>query len=82
MAKLLRERKAWAKIEILKAIERLAIGVSSVEDCEAIEHLSQAYCNLSGLHFLRGPKGEVGPRREPGPAGPIGPMGPRGDDVF
>lgn len=82
MAKLQRERKSWAKIEILKAIERLAIGVSSVEDCEAIEHLSQAYCNLSALHFLRGPKGEAGPPGEPGPAGPIGPMGPRGGDVF
>lgn len=82
MAKLLRERKAWAKIEILKAIERLAIGVSSVEDCKAIEHLSQAYCNLTGLHILRGPKGESGPQGEQGPMGPYGPMGPRGGDAF
>lgn len=79
MAKLLRQNKAWekvqivrARLEILNAIERMAIGISTTKDCEAIEHLSQAYCNLSGLHFLRGPKGEAGLPGEQGPRGENG----------
>lgn len=79
MAKLLRERKAWAKVEILKAIERLSMDASTTKDCRAIEALARAYSDLSGFHILRGPKGETGPRGE---QGPMGPMGPRGGDLL
>ena len=72
MAKLLRERKAWAKIEILKAIERLSMKASTTKDCRSVEMLARAYADLSGFHLLREPKGEPWSRVEQGSKGEDG----------